>query len=126
MKLSDEFDGDQALSDAALEAALHRLPSVEIPRGLEDRVVAAIPRVLPVVQRRSSGGKLRERQWLGLAAVAAAMVLVVVSVASWHGSGRDNSTVGPPRPDGRMVVVKFVQTKETDPCNILPPLADWR
>jgi hypothetical protein len=126
MKPNDEFDHDESLSDAAIEAALRRLPPVAIPRGLEERVVAAIPRAMPALQRTSSASKLRERQWFGLATVAAAMLLVVVSVASWHGNRQGNSTIGPPRPDGRMIVVKFVQTKETDPCNILPPLADWR
>jgi hypothetical protein len=126
MKPTNEFNDDPSLSDTAIEAALRRLPPVTMPRGLEERVVAAIPRVLPVVQRSASASKLRERQWFGLAAVAAAMVLVVVSVASWHGNRRSNSTIGPPRPEGRMIVVTFVQTKETDPCNILPPLADWR
>src|SRR5262245_56536468 len=120
MKPNDEFEHDETLSDAAIEAALRQLPPVAVPSGLEERVIAAIPRALPVVQRRPSASKLRERQWLGLAAVAAAMMLVVVSVGSWHGDRRGSSTIGPPQPDGRMVVVTFVQTKETDPCNILP------
>src|ERR1700741_2763752 len=116
MKPNDEFDHDESLSDAAIASALRRLPPVAVPRGLEERVVAAIPRTLLVVQRGSSVRKFRERQWLGLAAVAAAIVLVVVSVASWHGDREGNSTIGVPRPDGRLVVVTFVQTKETDPC----------
>lgn len=101
---------------------LRRLPTPNVPEGLEDRLIAGMPRPVP--------GKSQWFQWqvlAGLSAVAAVAVLLAVLFEPTHsmkdfGSGSPN--------DNRNVVGAWpalsLNPQETDPCNVLPPLGDWR
>src|SRR5262245_36338542 len=111
-----EFANNQAIVDQ-----LRRLPTPDVPEGLEARLFAGIPR--PV------SPKTRWFQWIvlaGFSAVAAAgLALIFLSprIRSIKDTGTGSAN------DRRNVVAAWpafsLDPKEIDPCNILPPLGDW-
>jgi hypothetical protein len=117
------MNDDDRLTDEAIEAALRGLPTIDVPRELEARLHAGIPRTKVIAK---TGRKpMRWREWL---AVSAAVLLVMASIAAWRAGEKMTTVSGTtsPNPNQDMVAVSFVQTKETDPCNILPTLHDWQ
>ena len=127
----NDDDAGPWASEWALEESLRRLPTPGTPPGLGARLIGAIPR--HEVVRKVSPSPLARRRWFAWASLAAA-ILVLATIVAQRGD-RDVAVgppsgvaVGPPSGSGddrqgtqRTV---FVVTKETDPCNILPPLRD--
>ena len=111
-----EFANNEAIVDQ-----LRRLPTPDVPEGLEDRLIAGIPR--PV------SAKTRLAPWKVLAAVSAvtAAGVILVFLSTLHRFTKDPGTGA--ASDSRDVVgawpARSLDPKETDPCNVLPPLGDW-
>jgi hypothetical protein len=116
-------DREQFATDEAIEAALRGLPEIEVPRELEAKLVAGIP--APKVEMQVRPRRSRLAEGLAVAAAIAAVVLVMVGIA-WQSAQNKSVNPAPPGNSNTMVAASFVQTKETDPCNILPTLPDWR
>ena len=102
---------------------LRYLPAPRVPDGLEGKLLSAIPvRSTQAARRRSSG-------WVCVLGAAAVVVLAVVF-------GRPTSRREAEREGNRVALVQSPaphfdpfenhDSKETDPCNILPPLSDWQ
>jgi hypothetical protein len=117
-------DHDASASIAALEDALRRLPQISVPSDLEGKLMAAIPQRTAVAERRAS---LKQYVWW-FAFSAAAAVIISASILLGRSEERIDRPEGITTADGRegSLVVDLVLSKETDPCNILPPLGDWR
>lgn len=109
-----------------LKKQLRQLPQPRPPEDLEAKLLAAIP---PVAAMASIA---RPRMWrwftaAGTAAVAALLMCLLLprgeapkaarKPSPLSGSSRDDSAT-------RLVIINCL--KETDPCDILPPLPDWR
>jgi hypothetical protein len=122
----NEDERDRLVTDEAIEAALRGLPAVNVPRDLEAKLIAGIPRARVSLQRTPK--RPRHWQWLVLSASVAAILLVTIGIAGWRANRKAVSESGrtSPSANSAMVAVTVVQTKETDPCNILPPLHNWR
>jgi len=108
-----------------LEKQLRRLPKPKVPEGLEARLIAAIP------PAASAGRRHRAAiwRWVAGAGIGAAAVLALsVVLSDRHTGDVDRSPTvsngGPANPVS--VPLASNNTKETDPCNILPPFPDWR
>jgi hypothetical protein len=108
-----------------LEEQLRRLPKPKAPDGLEAKLLAAIP--VQTAVPKAAPPKIR--RWLAGAAIAVAaagILFCLVSqlrnpnVSQQPNSSNENPTV-PSAPHSLAVI----NMKETDPCNILPPLPDW-
>jgi hypothetical protein len=117
---------DERMTDEAIEAALWGLPAVDVPRDLEAKLIAGIPRAKVIAKpiRRP----MRLREWLALTVAIAAVLLVMVSIAAWHTGHKKTMASGNASPNSiqGVVAISFIPTKETDPCNILPTLHDWQ
>jgi hypothetical protein len=117
--------GPQSLE--ALEEQLRRLPEPKVPEDLEAKLIAAIPAVASIPQV----ARPRKWQWSAGAVVAAAAALVVLFLLLPRGRNPD-AAQRPSAPDNRRLTqstrgaLAINSLKETDPCNILPPLPDWR
>ncbi len=109
----------------AVEAGLRRLPTPQVPEGLEARLIAAIPAHACVAKARVS----RRWRWhFGAAAATAAALAVFVlwprprdPNLAQRPNAEKNASQGidsAPNPSAEL--------KDTDPCNILPPLPEWR
>jgi hypothetical protein len=119
-------DDGERLTDEAIEAALRGLPAIDVPRDLEAKLIAGTPRAKVITKPNRK--PLRVREWLAVTAAIAAVLLVVVSIAAWQAGQKMTTVRGTtsPNPNQAVVVVSFVPTKETDPCNILPTFHDWQ
>lgn len=120
-----KHEGEQ-LTDEAIEAALRGLPSIDVPRDLEAKLIAGIPRARVIVKQNRKPMRLRE--WLAVSTAIAAVLLVMVSIAAWQAGQKMTTVRGTTSPNSNqaVVVVSFVPTKETDPCNVLPTHHDWQ
>lgn len=120
---NDDDEREASLSNEALEAALRRLPAVNVPRGLEAKLIAAMPR--PVAEIKS---KHEPAAYLRLAAVgvAAAAVAAAVLLSILKPQSKDGPELVSAQAEAPAISVTMVEFKETDPCNILPPLANWQ
>jgi hypothetical protein len=126
MKSIDEKSGDGELfSDEALESALRDLPPVKVPAALEGRLIAAIPRQLTVA--RPERHTAWRRSWLvvGTAAAVAVAASVVISVREDNDDPQRNDLAAAGIPSD-VLAIRDIHSKEIDPCNILPPIRDWR
>jgi hypothetical protein len=112
--------------DAAVEDELRRLPSAKVPIGLEATLIAAIPKDFRCAETRVPGLATQHR--LATWASVAAAILVLAAIVAPRGN-RDVAG-GPAHPGDSKLLMQatpeLVVTKETDPCNILPPIPDWR
>jgi hypothetical protein len=126
MKSIDEKSGDGELfSDEALEAALRSLPPVDVPMGIEGRLIAAIPR--PLVVARPIRPSVWQRHWLAIGTAAAIVVAATVVFALRGESDKGplaNDSAGTRTP-AEALAIHDIHSKEIDPCNILPPIPDW-
>jgi hypothetical protein len=122
MSADDSIHGDRDLSPSAeeVETSLRRLPAVNVPRDLEARLISAIPAASMTTRRKRRWQSVRRLATFGIAATVAAIAVWLIG----H-ERRDPQSVAV-SPLEVSVVATTVQFKETDPCNILPPLADWR
>jgi len=110
-----------------LEARLRQIPKPTVPVGLQDKLIAGIvvPVNEPVVRRAQQ--RLRR-----LSVYSAAAVALVAICCMFLWPKRDAESVRPTsvaktkNADRAMTVLVSVQPKDIDPCNILPPLPDWR
>jgi len=111
----------ESQSLAALEAALRGLPQPRPPENLEAKLLAGIPRIAPAPVSRT-------RAWWPLAAGlgVAAVALVLAAILFWG-----DLVDGPqPAPSAlgdvslRHMLPDEVRdhSKETKPCDVLPPL----
>jgi len=104
-----------------LEAQLRGLPRPQVPPDLADRLIAKIP------TGRAAPRDAMPWRWVAVPLVAAAALLIVLLPQP---RARDmarrvrSTTITTSKPDTDVIVRSY--TKETDPCNILPPLPDWR
>jgi hypothetical protein len=129
MKSSESMNDDERdrlVTDEAIEVALRKLPAANVPRDLEAKLIAGIPPAKVSLQRTPK--RARHWEWLVLSAAVAAILLVTIGVAGWRANRKAVSEPDrtSPSANSAMVAVTVVQTKETDPCNILPPLHNWR
>ncbi|NLE62125.1 MAG: hypothetical protein GX616_27525 [Planctomycetes bacterium] len=96
-----------------------------MPEDLEAKLIAAIPAAAPA-RRRNRAATWRWAAGVGLAAAAALALVVLLSHR--HEPDRRRSPVVS---DGRAEstpsgLLASSDPKETDPCDILPPLPEWR
>jgi hypothetical protein len=118
-------DDRERLTDEAIEVALRCLPIVDVPRDLEAKLIAGIARAKVIAKPNRRSKRVRELFAVGVA--IAAVMLVMVSIAAWQAGQKMTTVRGATSPNSnQVVVVSFVPTKETDPCNILPTLHDWQ
>ncbi len=105
----------------ALEETLRRMSAPEPPAGLEERLVAAIPRT-------RAPRTVRARTLVTVAVAAAVLIAFAVGLAFLGGEAHKARPVGPPvlgdtsaqrvlPAAGRDILM------ETNPCDILPPLS---
>jgi hypothetical protein len=110
-----------------LEAQLRRLPRPAVPEDFEAKLTAAIPASLPArVRRTLPKGFWR---WAGGAGVAAAVVAVCAVRPLFQGApgaARRSEAVKSGGVNLLSSQIAISDPKETDPCDILPPLPDWR
>lgn len=125
-------DEQQSREDRALkslEEELRRLPKVNVPDTLEQRLLAAIPETQAATVSRS---RVRWRCWaVGVgSAVAAAAVIAATVMLPLHRSTDDPDGSAGVLTDTSSLCVLGDQTnahsQETMPCDVLPPLPDWR
>jgi hypothetical protein len=111
-----EFANDQALVEQ-----LRRLPTPVVPEGLEDRLIAGIPRPVST--------KTQLRQWKVLAALSAvAAAVVILAFLSQLDHLTKGTRTGSANKSREVVAARpapSLDPKETDVCNVLPPLGDW-
>jgi hypothetical protein len=111
-------------STESLVNRLRRLPEPLVPNLLEAKLLAAVP-----TRARHTAVPRRAGKWC--VAVGAIAAVVLAAVVTWPRVRGNNA--------GPKTEIATIQTnapqsprfnrhdsKETDPCNILPPLADWR
>jgi hypothetical protein len=108
---------------ADLTERLRRLPVPPAPEELESKLLAAIPARFGRTEVRS-----RSRRWpiaAGALAAAAAAYFLLWPLAHQTDQPTKTKTVAIKSSVPRS---KFHQhdPQETDPCNIFPPLANWR
>jgi len=122
----DDLDREQLESVESLEDRLRKLPPVGVPCGLEAKLIAAIPQQHSTTLKETHA-PARFLRWAMFSA-AAILVFVVALVLSADYWSMTPVTKGPSRSDDQdgRIAVTLVNFKETDPCNILPPLPDWR
>jgi hypothetical protein len=120
------LDSEQSLPGIeTLEEQLRRLPQPAVPDNLEAKLTAAIPTFFPA---RASRPPLRWSRWwiasagaLTAAAAACAVLINLHSVPDGdrQSDGGANGTIN-------ILSQRFgiCDPKETDPCNILPPLSN--
>jgi hypothetical protein len=130
MKSIDQKSGDgEPFSDEALESALRSLPPVDVPVGLEGRLIEAIPRPLVVARpiRRSVWPGARAPHWLAIGTAAAIVVAatVVLALRGERDEGRLPNDSAGTRTPAEALAIYDIHSKEIDPCNILPPIPDW-
>jgi hypothetical protein len=109
-----------------LEARLRRMPQPAAPNDLEAKLTAAIPARFPSRAVRTLPRWIR--WWAaGAGAAAAAAVCLVLIHSQGAPDGARQSGAGP---SGAMNILSqrfgICDPKETDPCNILPPLSEGR
>ena len=109
------------MSRDEIESALRQLPAVNVPANLEASLIAAIPAPRVIAREKRQWQSVRRLAVVGVAAT-------VVGIAVWLiGQERgDPQSVAVSQSEAAVVAAPTIQSKETDPCNILPPLADWR
>jgi hypothetical protein len=131
-RFTDDAAGDagDAFGAEQIEEALLRLPPIDVPAELESTLIAAIPRgvVEPTVPKEWPA-RPGYRRWIAFSAAAVVVLIVLGTMQLFLNEERtkvpgelaknDNRT-------GSVVAIKLAISKETDPCNILPPLGDWR
>ncbi len=121
----------QNRDDAALkslETELRRLPKVEVPETLEARLLAAIPRMPTETARRR---RIRWRRWtigVGSAAAAAALIIAAVMLPLHRSTENFQKSMGVSTDTSPPYVLddRITRSEETRPCDILPPLPNWR
>ncbi len=121
----------QNRDDAALkslETELRCLSKVEVPETLEARLLAAIPRMPTETARRR---RIRWRRWtIGAVSAAAAAALIIAAVMlPLHRSTQNfQKSVGVSTDTSPPYVLgdQITRSEETRPCDILPPLPNWR
>jgi hypothetical protein len=109
----------------AIEDRLRRLPAPRVPEGLEARLIAAFPArsALPVARAA--------RRWRWAVAAAVAAAAAVACFMLWPRTREPDVTQRSSIPEERGPGIEpgslaVIDPKDFDPCNILPPLPDWR
>jgi hypothetical protein len=116
--------GEREPSIEQLAEQLRRLPKPDVPDGLQEKLLAAIPTTATL--RKSSTARRRYRRAvIAIVATAAGIAFVFMHAGrppeaplrpqEMHTAGNAHSM-----PHS----LAIVDVKETDPCNILPPLPD--
>jgi hypothetical protein len=135
-----------------LEEQLRQLPKPKLPDGLEAKLLAAIPAIIcpkttcgagvppahaaetaaPQTQSLTTVPKAappKIRRWLAGAAIAVAAAGILFCLVSQsrnpNVSRQPNSSNENPTAPSAPHSLAVINMKETDPCNILPPLPDW-
>ena len=121
----DRQHAHETLSLEAVEDRLRRLSAPQAPEGLEARLIAAIPTRPAVAGAPAS----RRWRWPVLAGLAAAVAWALF--AFWPRSQDSNvaqrpSALKEATPGIKPGSLAAIDPKDFDPCNILPPLPDWR
>lgn len=106
--------------EAELIEQLRRLPKVNVPDGLRESLLQAVPQG----PRRIHQSPKRGRRKLVTIAIAASLLLTVGTSFTTGPSGSGDATESRAPPTASDVVSDNSNSsisKETDPCNILPP-----
>lgn len=110
---------------AELEAGLRRLPKPPVPEGLEAALMAGIPAARP---HPTAGSRIRSHLLAALAGSAIAVLILIVAYALLSGAPGTGGTTAPGvlRNTSPLFVGVGIHAhvRETQPCEILPPLPD--
>ncbi len=130
-RFTDDAAGNagDAFGAERIEESLLRLPPIDVPAGLESKLIAAIPRVaVDAHVQKNRPARPSYRRWIAFSAAA----VVLIGLGTVLRFSNDERTTVPgelaknDNRTGSVVGMKLAISKETDPCNILPPLGDWR
>jgi anti-sigma-K factor RskA len=119
-------NGDESLLDERMTDLRERVPSAAVESRLQLRMRSqwdALSETGRSERSRNIHGS--RRIWRAVGAAAALLFLAAILLIHHENQVAEGSRTGKLKSMETKVEFTSVVTKETDPCNILPPLPDW-